>query len=127
MQQMRANMDPLNPMASTLDPAIAQIYSQASSIREVLRQSTPKPKETADATAERARRRTRELVSEVLDTPERVRALVQDGKIGEAEETWRLPRKLLLNWKERGLGGDDIDACLAEGEAALKGNAASEM
>lgn len=123
---MRANMDPLNPMASTLDPAIAQIYSQASSIRKALRQSTPKPEESKNADAERARRRRiRELVSEVLEIPGRVRGLVQEGKFEEAEEAWKLPRKLLLKWKERGLGGDDIDACLAEGEAALKGNACS--
>lgn len=127
MPQMRANMDPLNPMASTLDPAIAQIYSQASSVRETLRLTTPKPEETKKADMERARRRrTRELVSEVLKAPGRVRVLVQEGKMDEAEEAWRLPKKLLLTWKERGLGGEDIDACLAEGEAALKGKAVSE-
>lgn len=115
-------MDPLNPMASTLDPAIAQIYSQASSIRETMRQSAPKPHETGKIEAERAKkRRTKELVSEVLEAPGRVRALVQDGKLEEAEEAWRMPRKLLLKWKERGLGGGDIDTCLAEGEAAMRG------
>lgn len=120
--QMRANMDPLNPMASTLDPAIAQIYSQASSIRDALRQSAPKPEESKRMDEERARRRrTQELVSEVLETPERMRKLVEEGKVDEAEEAWRLPKKLLLKWKERGIGGKDVDVCLAEGEAALKG------
>lgn len=119
---MRANMDPLNPMASTLDPAIAQIYSQASSIREALRHSAPKPEDSRNLDEERARkRRTKQLVSKVLDAPARVRALVQEGKVEEAEEAWSLPKQLLLKWKERGLGGDDIDACLADGEAALKG------
>lgn len=114
-------MDPLNPMASTLDPAIAQIYSQASAIRETMRQSAPRPQEIEKAEAQRARkRRMRELVSEVLEAPDRVRALVQEGKFEEAEEAWRLPRKLLLKWKDRGLGGGDIDTCLAEGEAAVK-------
>lgn len=122
LRQMRENMDPLNPMASTLDPAIAQIYSQASSIREAMRKTAPKPEETATIEAERARkRRTRELVAEVLETPPRIRALVRDGKTQEAEEAWRMPKRLLLKWKERGLGGQDIDACLAEGEAALRG------
>ncbi|KAJ4405682.1 hypothetical protein N0V82_010280 [Gnomoniopsis sp. IMI 355080] len=126
IRKMRANMDPLNPMASTLDPAIAQIYSQASAIRETMRRSAPKPEEMERVEAERARkRRTRELVSEVLETPARVRNLVQEGKFEEAEETWRLSRKLLLKWKERGLGGGDIDTCLAEGEAALRGELAS--
>lgn len=119
-------MDPLNPMASTLDPAIAQIYSQASSIRETMRLSARKPHETVKIEAEVARRRrTRELVSEVLEAPGRIRALVQEGKFDEADEAWRLPRKLLLKWKDKGLGGGDIDTCLAEGEAALKGEAAS--
>lgn len=119
---MRANMDPLNPMASTLDPAIAQIYTQASSIRQALRESTPKPEEGKKRDEERARkRRTLELVSEVLDTPRRIRALVEEGKVEEAEEAWRLPKKMLLKWKERGVGGKDVDAILSEGEAALKG------
>lgn len=114
-------MDPLNPMASTLDPAIAQIYSQASAIRETMRQSAPKPQEIEKTGAQQARkRRMQELVSEVLEAPDRIRALVQEGKFEEAEEAWRLPRKLLLKWKDRGLGGGDTATCLAEGEAALK-------
>ncbi|KAJ4387962.1 hypothetical protein N0V93_008565 [Gnomoniopsis smithogilvyi] len=126
IRKMRANMDPLNPMASTLDPAIAQIYSQASAIRETMRKSAPKPEENKTIEAERARRRrTRELVSEVLEAPSKVRTLVQEGKFEKAEEAWRLPRKLLLKWKERGLGGGDIDTCLAEGDAALKGESTS--
>lgn len=118
---MRTNMDPLNPMASTLDPAIGQIYSQASSIREALRQSTPRPEESRNGDLEQdLKNRTREIVREVLEAPGRVRDLVKEGKVREAEEAWRLPKKLLLKWQERGLGGDDIDACLAEGEAGLK-------
>lgn len=115
-------MDPLNPMASKLDPAIAQIYSQASSIRQALRQSTPRPDTSLETEEERAeKRRTRDLVNEVLETPGRVRALVQEARVEEAEEAWRLPKKLLLTWKARGVGGQDIDVCLSEGEAALRG------
>lgn len=125
---MRANMDPLNPMASTLDPAIAQIYSQASSIRDTLRQSAPKPEDSRRLDEARAKKRkTRELVSEVLEAPKRVLALVQDDKVEEAEEVWRLPKQLLVRWKERGLGGRDIDVCLAAGEAALKGETAPSI
>lgn len=123
---MRENMDPLNPMASTLDPAIAQIYSQASSIREDIRKSAPKSEDTAVTNAAQARNtRTRELVAEVLETPSRVRALVRDGKVQEAEKAWTLPKRLLLKWKESGLGGRDIDMCLANGEAAIKGEEVS--
>lgn len=121
---MRANMDPLNPMASTLDPAIAQIYSQASSIREASRQSAPRPQKSR-AVGENwaSEKRAGQLVNEVLEAPARVRALMEEGKAEEAEEAWRLPKRLLLKWKERGIGGDDIDACLAEGEAGLFGEA----
>lgn len=118
---MRANMDPLNPMASTLDPAITQIYTQASSIRETMRKSALKPAESKKVEDERARRRrTRELVDQVLRTPERIRKLLLEDKTQEAEEAWELPRQLLVNWKEKGLGGKDIDACLEEGDGALR-------
>lgn len=118
--QMRANMDPLNPMASTLDPAIAHIYSQASSIREALRQSVPKPDDGKSDEAAR-RRKTRKLVVEVLGTPERIRQLVREGRTKEARSEWEMPRRLLQTWKEKGFGGEDVDACLADGEAALRG------
>ncbi|KAK7745935.1 hypothetical protein SLS53_002654 [Cytospora paraplurivora] len=122
IRKMRANMDPLNPMASTLDPAIAHIYTQASSIRDSLRQTAPKPEETRSKEEDLARRRRiRELVAEVLQTPARIRALVQDGRVDEAREAWEIPKKLLLTWKEKRIGGADVDTCLAEGEAALKG------
>lgn len=119
---MRSNMDPLNPMAATLDPAIAHIYSQASSIRDALRESAPKPEDTKSHREAQARKkRARELVAGVLDTPDRIRALMQEGRVEEAREAWALPRKLLLAWKEKGIGGADVDACLAEGDEAVKG------
>lgn len=114
-------MDPLNPMASTLDPAIAQIYSQASSIREALRQYIPAPdsEEGQKVEAEQRKRRTKELAVELLATPERLRALVKQGKAQEARRRWETPRKLLETWKEQGIGGDDVQACIEEGDAAL--------
>jgi vacuolar protein sorting-associated protein 51 len=115
-------MEPLNPMASTLDPAIAQIYSQASSIRQALRKTIPPP--DSDAVKEvdtQARvRRMRELAREVLATPERLRTLVKEGKADEARMAWDMPRRLLLTWKEKGIGGEDVDACLEEGDAVFR-------
>ncbi|KAI0155086.1 Vps51/Vps67-domain-containing protein [Hypoxylon sp. FL1284] len=123
IRKMRTNMDPLNPMASTLDPAIAQIYSQASAIRDSLRQSIPPPdtasKETEEARQRRAR--TKQLAIDVLDTPDKIRALVAEGRLEDARQEWKMPRKLLLVWKERGFGGLDVDACIEDGDAALKG------
>ncbi|KAJ0268795.1 hypothetical protein Brms1b_006455 [Colletotrichum noveboracense] len=119
---MRANMDPLNPMASTLDPAIAGIYSQASSIREALRKTVAPPgsQERLNEEAAARRRRTRELAKEVLGTPEKLRKLVKDGKVEEARSLWEMPRRLLEVWKEKGVGGKDVAECLEEGDAALR-------
>ncbi|GJN71513.1 Vps51/Vps67-like protein [Purpureocillium lilacinum] len=122
IRKMRANMDPLNPMASTLDPAIAQIYSQASSIREAARASVPAPdteqgqKREADA----RRRRTKELAAEALAMPSRLQALAREGKMEEARRKWELPRKLLVSWKEKGVGGDDVQALIDEGDAIVR-------
>ncbi|WYZ34102.1 hypothetical protein EsH8_I_000378 [Colletotrichum jinshuiense] len=123
IRKMRANMDPLNPMASTLDPAIAGIYAQASSIREALRKSVAPPgsKEREDEATAARRRRTRQLASEVLGTPEKLRKLVGEGKVEEAKKEWEMPRRLLEVWKAKGLGGKDVAECLEEGDAALRG------
>lgn len=118
---MRTNMDPLNPMASTLDPAIAQIYSQASSIREALRASIPPPDsdESKAQEAEARKKRTRDLAAEALATPGRLRALVKEGRVEEARAQWEMPRRLLVSWKEKGVGGDDVQGVINEGDAAL--------
>ncbi|KAH9905996.1 Vps51/Vps67-domain-containing protein [Xylariomycetidae sp. FL2044] len=123
IRKMRANMDPLNPMASTLDPAIAQIYSQASAIRDSLRKTVPPPDESKKSAEEVRQRRlqTRKLALEVLDTPDRVRALVSEGRLEEARQLWKMPRKLLLAWKEQGIGGSDVNACIEDGDAAIRG------
>ncbi|KHO01021.1 Tetratricopeptide-like helical [Metarhizium album ARSEF 1941] len=121
IRKMRANMDPLNPMASTLDPAIAQIYSQASSIRERLRETVPAP--DSDQGRRRAaglrRQRTRELAVEVLATPRELRRLVGEGKIQEARRRWEMPRRLLSVWRDMGVGGDHVQTCIDEGDAVL--------
>ncbi|KAL7813181.1 Vps51/Vps67 domain-containing protein [Trichoderma aethiopicum] len=121
IRKMRANMDPLNPMATTLDPAIAHIYSQASAIQESLRKSVPAPdsEEGKAREAQQRRQRTRQLAIEVLATPERLQALVKEGRFEEARRQWEMPRKLLEVWKQKGLGGDDVQACIDQGDAAI--------
>ena len=119
---MRTTMDPLNPMASTLDPAIAHIYSQASAIRDSIRASVPRETEDTEARKRREKqKRLQRLAREVLDTPERVRYLVRNGRLEDAKREWEMPKKLLENWREKGVGGDDVLVCLADGEAALRG------
>ncbi|ORY58851.1 Vps51/Vps67-domain-containing protein [Pseudomassariella vexata] len=124
IRKMRANMDPLNPMASTLDPAIAQIYSQASAIREELRKSVPEPNESSKGAdeAKQRRLRTKQLAIKVLETPDRIRALVSEGRLEDAKQAWKTPRKLLEMWKEQGVGGGDVEACIEDGDAAVRGD-----
>ncbi|KAJ4163978.1 hypothetical protein LMH87_005671 [Akanthomyces muscarius] len=121
IRKMRSNMDPLNPMASTLNPAIAQIYSQAAEIREALRASIPAPDsdEGQKRVAAQRRKRTRDLAVQVLATPPRLRLLVSEGKLAEAKEQWERPRKLLQAWQDQGMGGDEVQACVEEGDAAV--------
>lgn len=115
-------MDPLNPMASTLDPAIAHIYSEAASIRDAARQTVPAP--DSDAGRQRAaraqRQRTAELARRVIATLPRLRALVADGSLNEARRQWELPRRLLVSWQGRGVGGDDVAGLIAEGDAIVR-------
>jgi vacuolar protein sorting-associated protein 51 len=110
-------------MASTLDPAIAQIYSQAEAIRDSLRESVPKLDAShKEAEAARQRRiRTKQLAIQALETPDRLRALVNDGRLEDARQVWRTPRQLLQTWKEHGLGGAEVEACIEDGDAALRG------
>jgi hypothetical protein len=115
-------MDPLNPMATTLDPAIAQIYAQATSIRESLRASIPPPdsEQGLAREAEARRRRTKELAIEVAGVPARMRELVEAGKSEEAKRLWVLPRRLLETWLEKGVGGEeDVKSLIKQGDDVL--------
>ncbi|RYP75311.1 hypothetical protein DL770_007434 [Monosporascus sp. CRB-9-2] len=136
IRKMRSKMDPLNPMASTLDPAIAQIYTQATAIRDSLREAIPTPPTTISSTSsaddaeeaarQKRRLRTKQLALEVLETPDKLRALVAAGRAEEAQRMWETPRRLLLLWREKGLGGPDVEVCVEDGDAALRGEGERE-
>ncbi|KAH7628298.1 Vps51/Vps67-domain-containing protein [Sordaria sp. MPI-SDFR-AT-0083] len=136
--------DRLDPMASTLDAVLGKVYELASGIRGELRQRLSEGDESAarrremeqeqdrdilegieDEEERRSRRerrdRTRELAREVVRVPERLRALVKEGKKEEAARGWEMPRRLLERWKERGVGGEDVGRLLEEGNAIIKG------
>ena len=113
-------MDPLNPMAKTLDPAMAHIYTQASTLRDSLRAAVPAPDSEAALQA-KARAHTRQLAETALETPARLRQLIKEGRADEAKEAWKRPRRLLQAWLDQGVGGaDDVAACLADGDVALE-------
>ena len=37
----------------------------------------------------------------------------------EARRQWEMPRRLLVSWKDRGLGGDDVQALIQEGDSIV--------
>lgn len=132
IRKMRANMDPLNPMASTLDPAIAQIYERANSVKQELRASMSdgQRKEAEMSPEEKKvlekRRKMRDVVKNVLEAPERVRILVSEEKEEEARMEWEKALALLEKWQEAGQGGQDVQDCIDAGEAALSGEPLTE-
>ena len=132
IRRMRSNMDPLNPMTATLSPAILEIYERADKLKSELRASmTPMQRAEAEMSEEeRAKRekreRQREVVRFVLGMPERLRVLVKEGKEEEASREWERPLALLTAWKDRGVGGTDVDDCIEDGEAALRGEPPGE-
>lgn len=117
---MRDNVDPLDPASTDLDPKISQIYTQASQIRDSLRESVPQTTESP------GRRRTRELAREVLALPEKLRGLVAEGRAEEARAAWEMPRRLLVTWQEKGVGGEDVGRLIEEGDGILEGEDGSD-
>lgn len=132
IRRMRANMDPLNPMAATLSPAIAEIYERTDSVKAELRASmTPAQRSEAEMSEEETLRaaklaRSRELARRVLAVPERLRKLVKEGRVEEARTEWEAPVALLRRWREEGKGGEDVQDCIDDGEAALRGEPPGE-
>ncbi|KAM7220712.1 Vps51/Vps67 domain containing protein [Rhypophila decipiens] len=128
IRKMRNTMDPLNPMASTLDVVVAKIYEEASGIREELRRNLSPPGEVEERPEGDAERRaqTRALAVEVLKVPDRLRLLMKEGKDEEARRQWEMPRRLLERWKEKGLGGDDVDELIREGDSIVGSPRTSE-
>ncbi|PQE13352.1 vps51 vps67 protein [Rutstroemia sp. NJR-2017a BVV2] len=132
IRKMRTNMDPLNPMTSTLDPAIAHIYETAERIKAELKESLPEGRRRImemgeeERAALQKRNNTKKVVLRVLETPEKLRKLVADGDEEKARMQWEETLKLLNRWKERGVGGDDVQACIEDGEAALRGEPPNE-
>jgi hypothetical protein len=122
--RMRMGMDPLNPMARTLDPAIGGIYERAEGIRGELRKMLgDEQRGEMKRDGEGGRRK---VVLEVLEAPEKVRELVKDGREEEARALWEQTSAVLQRWKERGVGGEDVHSCIEDGEAALAGEPPNE-
>jgi hypothetical protein len=125
--RMRGSMEGRNLGAGMLDAAVVGIYERAESIKAEVRSTMPEAqrkqlemgKEEREA-AER-KRRMREVVKGVLGAPGRVRELVHEAKMEDARRLWEENLRLLERWNERGVGGEDVQRCIDDGEAALRG------
>ncbi|KAK4124641.1 hypothetical protein N657DRAFT_572281 [Parathielavia appendiculata] len=107
-----------------LEGVVEGIYKMAVELREGLR-VVVKPPFTGEVVecgddVKRKRERTRELAREVVKVPGRVRRLMEEGREEEARREWEVPRRLLVRWKELGVGGDEVGALIEKGDAALR-------
>lgn len=113
IRRMRTTMDPLSPMAGALDVVVGRIYEEAVGVREGLRAELGGEEENE------GRRRTRELAREVVGVVGRLRGLVEEGRGEEAAREWEVPRRLLVRWRERGVGGEEVGALIEEGDGIV--------
>ncbi|KAK4249986.1 Vps51/Vps67-domain-containing protein [Corynascus novoguineensis] len=115
--------------ASSLEGVVEGIYRRAAGLREDLRTSVAAQARAQgdggggqddDEDKAARRKRTRELAREVIKVPDRLKRLVEEGKVEQAKREWETPRKLLTRWKELGIGGEDTGALIEEGDALVR-------
>jgi len=99
--QMRANMDPLTPTTSTLPPAISHIATISASIHSA-----------SDA------QRKKDTVRWVVNTPDRMRRLIAQGRREDALAEWAVAMKLMAKWTN--VGNDDLDRIKKRADEVLK-------
>ena len=95
IRKMRTNMDPLTPATATLTPAIAHIAETATALSESLKKQHGTT--TGDNEGQK-RQEQQKLVRWVLDAPDRLRKLVNEGRREEAEGEWSQVLALLAKW-----------------------------
>lgn len=88
---MRANLAPLAPTTSTLQPALTHIAQVSSSLVRSLGSAPKTPARPAPSTK-------KQTVKWALETPQRLQKLLNEGKIEEAENDRNVILALLLKW-----------------------------
>lgn len=88
-------MDPLTPTTSTLAPAISYIAETAATLSNDLTAHVPASR-SQDVIRQSKERRT---VQWVLDAPDRLEHLMDDGHRDEAARDWETVQGLLDTWK----------------------------
>ncbi|KAF2122057.1 Vps51/Vps67-domain-containing protein [Lophiotrema nucula] len=107
IRRMRTNMDPLAPTTHTLSPAISHIAETAASLSSSMQVLPEKPKGLGidvrvsdDSNDEVARKkREKDTVRWVLDTPRRLHALIDQEQDEQANDEWEEVSKLLDKWQ----------------------------
>ena len=100
-----------------LGKVVEGVYEVARGLREGLRREV---EQRGDADG-KGRDRRKEVVREVVKVPEKVRRLVAEGRVEEARREWEVPRRLLVRWREKGVGGEEVGRLIEEGDEALRG------
>lgn len=104
-----------------LDAAVRGVFERAEALRGELRKELEGDEGGRKVREEVERKqRVRVVVERVLQTPAKVRVLMNEEKEQEAREVWKKTLMILERWKERGVGGSDVQDCIDDGEAALK-------
>jgi hypothetical protein len=102
-------MDPLAPTTDTLGPAISHIAETAATLSSSMQTLQAKPaglgisvrvqQDTAEQEAALTTRRQRDTVKWVLDTPRRLRQLIDQERDEEAEQDWEEVSNILDKWQ----------------------------
>lgn len=106
---MRGNMDPLAPTTHTLGPAIAHIAETAASLSSSMQGLPSKPQglgidirveqDDTDQRKTTKKRNQKETVRWVLDTPRRLREMIDQEQDEEAEKEWEEVSQILNQWE----------------------------
>jgi hypothetical protein len=109
---MRGNMDPLAPTTHTLGPAISHIAETAASLSSSSLHDSHQSKEEGlgisirveqdEVEKEEAvkKRKQKDTVRWVLDTPRRLREMIDQDRDEEAEKEWEEVSRILEKWKD---------------------------
>jgi vacuolar protein sorting-associated protein 51 len=100
---MRSNMDPLSPSTSTLAPAISHIAETAASLSKELKIENV----SSQSTEQLKRESDKALVAWILQSPNRLKSLIETGQKREALHQWSIIQRILDRWKDV-KGIDDV-------------------
>ncbi|KAL5121047.1 hypothetical protein ACEQ8H_000896 [Pleosporales sp. CAS-2024a] len=109
IRRMRGNMDPLAPTTHTLGPAMSHIAETAASLSSSMQAQQANSQglavsvrlgpDDAEREASAKDQMQRDTVSWVLDTPRRLREMMDQDQNDKAEQEWEEVSRILAQWK----------------------------